>query len=109
MLKKIFRLSRVKRSVGEKTIDSPLFKLRFSENGENVPKFAFIISKKIDKSAVIRNKVKRRLASEIEKILKDIKPGYNFVFIVKKEILDRKTNDLENIIKNLFLKENLLK
>ncbi|MBI3985268.1 MAG: ribonuclease P protein component [Candidatus Levybacteria bacterium] len=108
MLKKIFRLSRVKRNANEKTIDSPLFKLRLSENGENVSKFAFIISKKIDKSAVVRNKLKRVLAKEIEKILEDIKPGYSFIFIVKKEILGKET-DLENIIKDVFLKGNLLK
>ncbi len=109
MLKKIYRLKVLKRSNGAKTIISSLFTLRFWENGESLSKFAFIISKKIDKKAVIRNKIKRSLARVLKEILIGIKPGYNFVFIVKKEILEKSQEEIEKSLKETFKINNLLK
>ena len=66
-------------------------------------------AKKIDKKAVIRNKIKRSLARALKEILTEIKPGYNFIFIVKKEILEKSQKDLEKNLKETFKINNLLK
>lgn len=109
MLKKDYRLKVLKKNNGAKTISTFFFTLRFWENGESLSKFAFIISKKIDKKAVIRNKIKRSLARVLEEILTEIKPGYNFVFIVKKEILEKSQEEIEKNLKETFKINNLLK
>lgn len=109
MLKKDYRLKVLKKNNGAKTISTFFFTLRFWENGESLSKFAFIISKKINKKAVIRNKIKRSLARVLKEILTEIKPGYSFVFIVKKEILEKSQKEIEKNLKETFKINNLLK
>jgi len=101
MLKKQYRLSDFKK-LKSKTINSPLFTLKYLESGEKVSKFAFIISKKIDKRAVVRNKIKRQLSKSIENILEKIKTGYNFIFIARKEILGKNQKEIETEVEKIF-------
>ena len=109
MLKKKFRLSRVKKIEGAKTIATPLFVLKFSENGEKLSRFAFVISKKIDKRAVIRNRIKRSISRGLEKIVSDINKEYDFVFIVKKQILDKDQKEIPSFIEDFFKQNKFLK
>lgn len=55
-------------------------------------KFGFVISKKISKKAVIRNKIRRKLAEEVRKNLNKFEDGFRGIFLVKKNILDEKGN-----------------
>ena len=48
------------------------------------PKFGFIISRKISKKAVVRNKIKRLLAEEIRKNLDKFENGFRGIFLIKK-------------------------
>lgn len=109
MLKKIYRLSVLKREKNEKTISSSSFTLKYLINGDDVSRFAFIISKKIDKKAVIRNKIKRTISKVIEENLSEIVLGYNFIFIPKREILTKSKEELEKEIKEVFKQNKLLK
>lgn len=83
MLKKSFRLPKTGFRA-EKVIRSKTFVLKTAINGESNSRFGFIVSKKIDKRAVVRNKIKRILRSCAEKNLKKIKPGFDFLLILKK-------------------------
>ena len=70
-----------------------------------VPHFGFTITKKIG-SAIVRNKIKRRLKSIIRKLLKcedkyfDL--SFNYILICKKEVVKVSYNDLENELKDKF-------
>ena len=55
-------------------------------------KFGFIISKKISKKAVIRNKIKRKICEELRKNLDKFPDGFRGIFLVKKNIIDEKGN-----------------
>jgi len=55
-------------------------------------KFGFVISKKISKKAVVRNKIRRKLAEEVRKNLDKFENGFRGIFLVKKNILDEKGN-----------------
>ena len=55
-------------------------------------KFGFIISKKISKKAVVRNKIKRLLAEEVKKNLDKFENGFRGIFLIKKNIIDEKGN-----------------
>lgn len=109
MLKKIYRLSVLRREKSEKTIPSSSFTLKYLINGDDVSRFAFIISKKIDKKAVIRNKIKRSISRVIEENLLEIVSGYNFIFIPKKEILTKSKEEIGKEIKEVFKQNKLLK
>ena len=90
-----------------KKINTPHFiiqKLESNEN-KNIPHFGFTITKKIG-SAILRNKIKRRLKSIIRKLLK-YKDKYfdfsfNYILICKKEIVKVSYDDLENELMDNF-------
>ena len=50
-------------------------------------RFAFIVSTKISKTAVDRNKVKRRLREAVKQNIEKIVKGYDVVFLAKKMTL----------------------
>ena len=72
---------------------------------DEVPHFGFTITKKIG-SAIVRNKIKRRLKSIIRELLKyrdkyfDL--SFNYILICKKEIVKVSYDDLENELMDKF-------
>jgi len=73
------------------------------------PTFAFIVSKKIDKRAAKRNRIKRLLSETVRNFLPQLKPGIKGVFLAKKEILEKNFAEIRNEVEAIFKKENLLK
>jgi len=73
------------------------------------PAFAFIVSKKIDKRATKRNRVKRLLREAVRSFLSQIQPGIKGVFLAKKEILEKNFAEIKTEIESVFKKENLFK
>lgn len=65
--------------------------LWLKDENEEENKFGFIISKKISKKAVDRNRIKRLLSEAIKMNLDKIKSkGNKVVFLAKKTMLDKK-------------------
>ncbi len=66
-------------------------------------RFAFSVPKKVAKKATQRNKIKRRLREIFhQEILKIIPEGLDCLVVAKKEILDKKYQELKQEIINLF-------
>ncbi len=70
--------------------------------------FAFIFSKKLDKKAVRRNKVKRRLNEAVRQLLPKIKTGLAIVFLPKKEIMELDYQEILKKTEQSFKKAGLL-
>jgi len=104
MLKKQNRLGVIIRTKENKLFTSPLFNVRISDNKENKLRFAFIVSKKIDKRAVVRNKTKRILRIAAEKIISVVEADKDVIIIAKKTLLPEQvgevTAEMEVIFKN---------
>ncbi len=81
---------------------SPIFGWLSLENNDDQKKFGFVISKKISKRAVDRNKIKRRLAESIKKHLNDFEKGIRIVFLAKKEILNKNIKEIEEEISKIL-------
>ena len=81
-----------------------------SNKTDNIHHFGFTITKKIG-SAIVRNKIKRRLKSIIRKLLKykdkyfDL--SFNYILICKKEIVRVSYHDLKNELIDKF-KSNIV-
>jgi len=73
------------------------------------PAFAFIVSKKIDKRATKRNRIKRVLSEAVRVFLPKIKPGVKGVFLAKKEILEENFAEIKNAVELVFKEGNLFK
>jgi len=103
VLKKINRIGS-RKEFGEikkegELINSPTFGVLVLKKEDKEKKFGFIISKKISKRAVDRNKIKRRMAEVIKKNLEKFEDGTRMIFLAKREILNRKIGEIENEIK----------
>lgn len=67
----------------------PYFNLIFFKNTDLTEnKFGFVVSSKISKKAVVRNKLKRRAKSAAFKILNNLNEPSVLIFIFKKESLN---------------------
>lgn len=92
-----------------KGFKSALFVVKMAENKLGAPRFGFIISSKISKKAVDRNKIRRRASEAIRLSLQNIKQGYDVVFIALKAAKTATKGEIEESIVQLLKKGGLLK
>jgi len=92
-----------------RTIGNRFLILKFIENNLNAPRIGFVVSQKVSKSAVIRNKIKRKLRAIIRDEIKKIKEGYDLIFFSKKGIEGENFKELKESVNLLFKKAILLK
>lgn len=108
MLRKENRLSRITKNKKGKEFENPLFKLRVFEAESSNPRFAFVVSKKISKSAVVRNRTKRVLRKAVEELLEIIKSTKDTIVIAKKELAFDQKEEAKNNLINAFKQAKIL-
>lgn len=64
-------------------------------------KFGFIVSKKISKRAVDRNRIKRLLAEGVRKNLDKFPEGTRIIFLAKKELLKMKAEEIKKLVDSI--------
>lgn len=109
MLKKKNRLPKEARVKGGNRFSSKFFLITAIRNGEIFSRFGFVVSKKIDKRASFRNRIKRQLRFCIEKNSDKIIEGIDMLFIAKKEIVGTNTKDICSSIEDTLKKGKFLK
>ena len=62
----------------------------------------FVVSKKVSKSAVRRNSLRRRASGIVEEIYKDIKKPQKIIVLIRKDFSELKPEQIKNEINNLF-------
>ncbi|OGL62225.1 ribonuclease P protein component [Candidatus Uhrbacteria bacterium RIFCSPHIGHO2_02_FULL_47_44] len=82
--------------------------IRFAPNNLPVTRFTVVVGTKISKRAVVRNKIKRRIRGIVEKRLLEIKPGFDVLFLVKKETIDQTHKQLVEQIERMFKRAKLV-
>ncbi len=119
MLKKKFRLTKkdhISKIITEgKRISGNLFLALIAPNNEAFHRFAVVISKKVDKKAVRRNKCRRRFyhallrnalhPNEKASLKEESTPvrHYDKVLLINKNALDATYHDIENDLRKLSL------
>lgn len=79
-----------------------LFSLLLLEKKDKEKRFGVIVSKKVSKRAVDRNKIKRLIMEGLKQNLGLIKDGSRGLFLVKKNILGKKFKEVEKEVKKVF-------
>ncbi len=84
--------------------------IRMLENKFSVSRFGFVTGKKLIKSIVRRNKVKRRMREIVRLFLKEnkIKPGFDVIIIAKEKALDTNYQKLKDDLEGIFKRVKLL-
>lgn len=82
--------------------------LKSIKNGLEDSRFGIIISKKISKKAVERNRIHRQISEDIWNLLEEIKTGRDVVIITTAEITKMSFEEIRESLKEVFLKAGLL-
>lgn len=76
----------------------------YNRNDNDPSRFGFIISTKISKKAVIRNKLKRIMSDTVRLCLNHTKNGYDVLFLVKPHVLKTSRIELEKEVYETTIK-----
>lgn len=86
-----------------KTIRGSRISLVFAENSRNKQRFAVVVSKKVMKSAVGRNRIRRRVYEAIRLQLGKITKPVDCIFIIyNKEVMEMEFKELQNLVADLL-------
>ena len=85
------------------------FVLKERENGLLLNRFGIVVSKKIDKRAVVRNKIKRIFRDALLNLNKNMMSGHDILFIAKTGILSKTEEENQLSIKSALEKAGLMK
>ncbi len=84
------------------------FVLRFFKNELSKSRFCVVVSKKISKRAVDRNRIRRRIYEILRLNYDRIKPEFDFMIFVKQGVLKMQYVDMESEILYLLKKSRTL-
>jgi len=82
--------------------------LKTCPNNLNQTRFAFVVSQKSSKKAVVRNKLKRRIREIVGTNLSEIKKGMDVVVIVLSGLETKDFQETEKTLNKLFQKAEIL-
>lgn len=85
-----------------------LFGLLLAPSPKAQTRFAFIISTKVHKKAVKRNRAKRLLAAALRELLPQMKSGSDGVFLAKKSLVEADFKQIKQEVILLLKKVHLL-
>ncbi|NUM25931.1 MAG: ribonuclease P protein component [Candidatus Buchananbacteria bacterium] len=95
-------------TVSGKSFFSHFFRLRLAKNNLKISRFAVVISSRVSKKAVMRNRLKRQLREIIRLNLAKIKGGFDVVVSSNSKALDANYQELEQQLLQLLRKSHLL-
>jgi ribonuclease P protein component len=84
-----------------------LFILKVIENSLGINRVGFVVSSKVSKKAVVRNKVRRRLAQIMKTKINDIKAGVDLVFIALAGIEKKDFSEVKDAVNSILIKTKL--
>lgn len=87
---------------------SSLFTVFLQKNTQGYNRYGFVVSKKVDKRAVVRNKTKRETRSFVEVLSPRLLLGNDILFVLKHAILEASKDAKEREMLALFSKAGLL-
>lgn len=92
-----------------KRIQGRLFGILVLETKNNFSRIGFIFSTKLSKKATLRNKAKRIFREAVRKLLPQVKPGYDIIFLGKREALGKSFLEVSLEAEKIFKGAKLLK
>ena len=92
---------------GQKAYSSG-FNLKWIKNNQPCSRWGIIVSLKVDKKAVVRNKIKRRLRAILRENIGSLVPGLDVIIITKDQIKKLDYSQLKKIFLEILDKNNLI-
>lgn len=94
-----------------KFFNSELLSIKVLNNQLKKTRIGFVVGKKVSKKASVRNKIKRQIREIFRLILKEnkLKPGFDIVVLARSKLIKGNFKELNQVIKGVLEKANLLK
>ena len=86
--------------------DGLFFKMQ--QRGEGAPRLGVVVSKKVSKKAVDRNRIRRVIQAQAREHMKRMKDGVDGVIVVLPEFRETTPRGLAQVINTLFTKASIL-
>ena len=77
-------------------------------NDLEVSRFGIVVSSKISKKAIIRNRIRRIIFEVVRKMIPKMKKGHDVVFLTKPNILTKQKLETEDEVVSLFKEIGLI-
>lgn len=85
-----------------KTFRGPKMSLIFAENNKGFTRVAVVVSKKVNKTAVGRNRIRRRIYEVVRRNFEDVPRRHDYIFVVyAPDVLNVPHKELEKILGDL--------
>lgn len=81
---------------------------KIKENKLDFSRFGFVVTLKVSKKAVKRNRIRRQLQEAAKSFLGKIKPGYDVVVIPKTDEKDKTYQEIKDAFKKILQKAGIL-
>ncbi len=112
MLPKEYRLTKDKdfarvAHYGQKAY-SPELNLKWIKNNQPYSRWGIVVSLKVDKKAVVRNGIKRRLRAILREKINSLVPGWDVIIMTKDKIKELDYSQLQNVFLGILRKNNLI-
>lgn len=91
------------------TAHSRSFSLKYDHNRQGHPRIGVVASTKVSKKAVVRNRLRRQIYSQMREILPEINSGFDIIILVRTSAIGQNGNDLGQELRQAFSKAGLLK
>lgn len=81
--------------------------LKIRKNKSKKLRFGFVVSQKVSKKAVVRNKIKRRLREAIKERIKEINKNLDIILITLPKAEKKEFQEVKRVIEKLFKKAGI--
>ena len=108
MLKKQNRLSKVVKKNKANVYSSPFFNIKIYDGEEKTARFGFVVSKKVNRSAVVRNKTKRVLREVAKELLPKISLNKDIIVFSKVELSPKQKKEVSDSMAEIFTKAGII-
>lgn len=107
MLRKKNRYS-FRKGVPKNIFATPFFVLRYQESNMPMVSCAVVVGKKVDKRAVLRNRIRRQVVVEVKKLLLNLDQKFEIVIYVKKNMSTLESEQMNEELKKAFTSTHIL-
>jgi len=83
--------------------------IKCAKNGLEISRFGILVSTKVSKKAVIRNKIKRRIRQALLPQMELLKTGYDCAIICRPAIIEKSYKDILSLLEHSLNKLRLYK
>ena len=105
MLQKAFRLPANASFTNSKSLHTKSVVTKYLKNNLTSSRFGFVVSKRISKKAVVRNRIKRQLRARIEANIAEIANGYDMLCVIKRNIPEDQIEEFDEVVR--LIKERI--